>query len=112
MRIGTARPRFGRIFAALAVHVIHVLGLRVVRLQIVVGDRPGRRDSAMMPDLAEVLLAQTEERRAVELGVAADVIVGVRMQLLAVAVVPVLLGLVLAFDVDACVLQLSFSRGT
>ena len=65
-----------------------------------------------MADLAEVLFAKAEERRAVELGVAADVVVGVRVQLLAVAIAPDLFGLYLASTLTARVLQLSFSRGT
>ncbi len=67
-----------------------------------------------MPELAEVLSPQAEQRRAVELCVAADVVVGVRMERLAVACRASLsLRLVLALHVhDARVLQLSFSRGT
>ena len=38
--IGSAGWRFGRIFAALSVHVIQILGLGVVGLQIVIADRP------------------------------------------------------------------------
>ena len=98
---GRARwRRLGGILAAIAVHLVEVLGLQVVRLELVVGDRPGRRDAAVVPELAEVLLAQPEQRRAVELGVAADVVVGVRVELLAVPIAPDLLGLVLALDVD------------
>ena len=92
MRIRRARRRLGRVFAALAVDMIQMLGLRVVRLQIVIGDRPRRRNAAVMPELAEVFLAQTKQRRAVELRIAADVVVRVRMQLLAVVVAPDFLG--------------------
>ena len=95
-----ARPRLGRIDAALAVDLIEVLGLRVVRLELVVADRPRRRDAAVVANLAEVLLAQPEQRGAVELGVAADVVVGVRMERLAVLVLPHFLGVVLRLDVD------------
>lgn len=54
-----------------------------------------------MLDRAKVLPPQVEERRPVELGVAADTVVGVRMQRVAIAVVPDLLGLVLPLNVDS-----------
>ena len=60
MRIGRAGWRFGRVFAALSVHVIHLLGLGVVGLQLVIGDWPGRREAAVVLDLAEVFLAEPE----------------------------------------------------
>src|SRR6516225_12137130 len=53
----------------------------------------------MVAQLAEVLLAEAEERRAVELGVASHRVVGVRMERVALAVVPDLLRLVAALDV-------------
>ncbi len=98
-RVGRARLRLGRVGAALAVDAIQPLGLRVVRLEIVVRDRPRGRDAAGMAQLAEVLAPQPEQRRAVELGVAADVVVGVRMERGAAAVEPLLPGLVAAEDV-------------
>ena len=42
----------------------------------------------MMTQLAKVLLAQPEEGGAVELGIAAHRVVGVRVQFLAIAVMP------------------------
>ena len=80
IRKRAAPARLGRIFAHLAVHMIDALRLGVVRLEFVVGNRPRRRDAAVMFDFAEIFLAQPEERRAVELGVAADVVIRVRMQ--------------------------------
>src|SRR5215471_19523647 len=53
-----------------------------------------------MTNLTEVFLAQAEKGGAEEFGIASDVIVCVRMQLLAVGVAPDFLGLVLDFDVD------------
>src|SRR5882724_3056614 len=53
----------------------------------------------MMPNLAEVPLAKPEERRAIELGVPADPIIGVRMQRLPVLVAPDFFRLVLPLDV-------------
>ena len=51
-----------------------------------------------MPDLAEILPAQPEQRRPVHLGVAADVIMNPGMEGAAVAAVPGLLGLVLRLN--------------
>jgi len=50
--------------------------------------------------LTEVLPAQAEQRGAIELGVAAHIIIGVGMQFLAVFVAPNFLGVVFALDVD------------
>ena len=88
MRVRRARRRLGRVLAARAVHLVELLGLRVVRLELVVGDRPGGRDAVVVLQLAEVLLAQPVERRAVELRRAADEVVDLRLERLAVLVVP------------------------
>ena len=45
-------PRLGRILAGLAVDQVQPLGLGVVGLEVVVGDRPRRRDAAVVADLA------------------------------------------------------------
>ena len=87
-RIGRARGRLGRVLAARSVHLVELLGLRVVRLQLVVGDRPGRRDAVMVAELSEVLLAEAIERGAVELRRAADEVVHLRLERLALLVVP------------------------
>ena len=42
MRVRRARRRLGRVLSARAVDVVVLLGERVVRLELVVGDRPGR----------------------------------------------------------------------
>ena len=88
MRVRRARRRLGRILAARAVHLVQLLGLRVVRLELVVGDRPGGRDPVVVAQLAEVLLAQPVERRAVELRGAADEVVDLRLERRAALVVP------------------------
>ena len=54
-RVRRARRRLGRVLAARAVHLVELLGLRVVRLHLVVGDRPRRRDAVVVAQLAEVL---------------------------------------------------------
>src|SRR6266571_7834917 len=53
-----------------------------------------------MTNLAEVFFAQTEQCRTVELRVAADKIVRVRMQLFAINVAPRFFRVVLAFEVN------------
>ena len=98
MRVGGARPRFGRVDPALAVHVEELLGARVVGLEHVVGERPGGRDAVGVDDLAEVLGAQPEQRPAVDLAVAADEIVQPGVEGLAAGAVPGLLRLILAVD--------------
>src|SRR5205823_8296765 len=45
------------------------------RLEIGVRDGPGGRDAVLVLALAEVALPEAEHRRAVELGVAADIVV-------------------------------------
>src|SRR4051794_41885825 len=54
----------------------------------------------MVCDLAEVLGPQPEQRGPVELGVPADVVVHLRLELVPVPVVPLLGGKVLAADED------------
>jgi len=56
-----------RVLTALAVHMVHAFRARVVGLHLLVSDRPGRRDATVVPQLAEVGLAQAEQRGAVEL---------------------------------------------
>jgi hypothetical protein len=53
-----------------------------------------------------------EEDGALELGVAADFVIGLWVKVLAVLVVSDLLGVVLTLQVDKAGLQLCFSRGT
>ena len=67
--------------AALAVHVEQRLGLGVIRLELVVSDGPGRREAVDMADLPEVAFAQPEQRGAVDLRIAADVVVQPGMEL-------------------------------
>src|SRR5262249_60239546 len=95
-----ARPRLGRIDTTLAVDQIEVLSLRVVRLELVVADWPCRRDAAVVANLAEVLMAKAKERSAVELRVATDVVVRVRMERFAILVLPDFFGVIFCFDVD------------
>src|SRR5262249_35652818 len=94
------RMRLGWIFAAISVYLIKPLGLAVVRLHIVVRDRPGRRDAGVMSYFSEVLAAQPEQRCPVELRVSAHVVIGVRMQFFAIDIAPFFFRVVFGFDVD------------
>ena len=78
--IGRAGRRLGRVLASRAVHLVELLGLRVVRLHLVVADRPRGRDAVVVAQLAEVLLPEAVQRRAVELGGAADEVVHLRLE--------------------------------
>src|SRR5215813_9388185 len=98
--VGRAGPGLCWIFTSIAVHLVEMFRFCVIRLQLVVADRPRRRDATMVTNFAEVLFAQAKERRTVEFSIAADVIVRVRMQLLTVRVAPGFLGVVLSFKVD------------
>ena len=91
-RVGSAGRRLGGILAAGAVHAVELLGARVVGLHLVVADGPRRRGAVVVMQQAEVLLAQAVERGAVELRRAADAVVHLWLEGLAVAVVPRVLG--------------------
>ena len=84
--------RLGRVLARLPVHEIELLRLCVVGLEILIGDRPRRREAAVVVNLAEVPLTQAEQDRSVELGVAADEVLLVGLEGLAILVVPDLIG--------------------
>src|SRR5690606_10199842 len=59
-RIGSTGRRLGRILAAQPVHVIHLLRFGVVRLQILVADRPGWGGPVVMAKLSKIFAAQTK----------------------------------------------------
>ena len=80
--VGSARRRLRRVLAPRPVHLVELLGQRVVGLHLVVADRPRRRYAVVVLELAEVLLAQAVERRAVELRRAADEVVHLRLECL------------------------------
>jgi hypothetical protein len=52
-----ARPGFCWILTPIAVYVIKMLGLGVIRLQLVIANGPGRRYAAVMTNLAKVFLS-------------------------------------------------------
>src|SRR6185369_11495853 len=94
-----AGPWLCRIFTAIAVHMVKMLGFCVIRLELVVADRPGRGDPTVMPNLTEVFFSQTKECGAVKLRVTPDEIIRVRMKFLAFAVAPRFFRVVFAFEV-------------
>jgi hypothetical protein len=94
------RRRLRRVLAALAVDEVQPFGLGVVGLEVVVGQRPGGRDARVVADLVEVALAQAEEDRAVELGVAADEVLLVGAEGVAVPVDPLLAAEVALLEED------------
>ena len=98
MRIRAAGPGFERILAALPMHLKQRFGLRVIRLEHVVAERPCRRHAAGMLHLAKVAFAQPEQGRAVNLRIAADVVVQRRAEGVALGVGPGFFGLVDAID--------------
>src|SRR5690349_25083373 len=94
-----AGPRLCWIFAAVTVYLVEMLGLCVIRFQLVVADGPCGGDSAVMPNLTEVFFPQTKESSTVELRVTANKIIRVRVQRLAFAIAPRLFRVVFRFEV-------------
>src|SRR6516164_5014754 len=68
----------GVVLSGGAVNQVDALRLGVVGLEIFIGERPRRRDAAVVAHLAEVALAKAKEDRSVDLRVAAHVVLGVR----------------------------------
>src|SRR4029077_15975938 len=87
-RIRRTGRGLSRIPPAQPVDIIHLLGARVVRLQVLVGDRPGRRNAVMMVQLTEILASQPIERSAEQFGRAADEVVHLWLKWPAVTVMP------------------------
>src|SRR6516162_5376700 len=97
-RIGRARRRLGRVFAARTMHVVHLLGPGVVGLHVFVGNGPGRRDAVVVLELAEVLLAQTVERLTIHLRGATDKVVDAGLEGVTVCVMPDITGNIAVLD--------------
>ena len=83
-----APSTFGRVFTMVAVHLVEPLGLRVVRLEIVVRQWPGRGQSVDVLQVAEVLGTEPVQRSPVHLRRTADEVVHLRLERGAVSVVP------------------------
>ena len=97
-RVGALEGGSGRVLAPSAVYLVELLRLRVVGLHLLVGDRPGGRETVLVLDLAEVLGAQPVERRPVQLGRAADKVVHLWFEGLVLGVIPGVLRLVAPID--------------
>jgi len=69
MRVGQRSWWIRGILTSLAVNVVKLLSLRVIRLQILVGNWPRRRDPAAVADLTEVFLAQPKKGSTEKLGI-------------------------------------------
>src|SRR5215471_5714629 len=87
-RIRSAGGRLGGVLASQPVDMVHLLGSCVIRLQFLVGDRPGWGDAVVMPQLAKILLPEAIQGCTEHLRGAADEIVYLRLERSTVAVVP------------------------
>ena len=72
----------------------------IIRLHIGVGDGPRGRDAALVPDDAEIFGAHAEHGRAVHFGLAAHEIRLLRVELLAVFILPGFLGVIAVVEED------------
>ena len=97
-RIRRRAVTLGGVLTAVAVDVVERLGLAVPGLEVVVAQGPRRRDPVDVLQLAEVLRPQPVQGGPVELRGAAHVVVDLRLEGLAVGVVPGVLRDVLALD--------------
>ena len=61
-------------------HMEQPFGFGVIGLERLVFERPGGRDAVLVADFVEIALAQAQQRRAIDFGIAADVIVQARMK--------------------------------
>ena len=89
IRIRAAR-HLGRVDAVLAAHVIQPLGAVIVRLERLIGDRPGGRDTVGVLDGFEILAPESVQDAAPELRVPADAVVRIGSELATVLVEPAL----------------------
>jgi hypothetical protein len=77
-----------------------VLSPIVVRGEFLIGDRPVRRHTARMLNLAKIRFTQSRQCRAINLGVSADEVVHPRREPPTARVPPLLLGLVAVLGED------------
>src|SRR5690349_5335674 len=73
--VRSACPRLERILPALSMNVKQPLGLSVIGLKVVVFERPCGRHATRMRNFAEISLAKTKKRAAIDLRIPADVVV-------------------------------------
>ena len=111
MGIGLSARRFRRIGTALAMRLVKDLGFVVVRLVVAVFQRPLERDPIFVPDLVKVALPQSEEGGAIHLGVTADPVSSLRVQWLAVAILPNFVGMIAVLAKDRFGIPVLFLLG-
>src|SRR5437588_3851933 len=99
-RVRSVARRLGRIAAPRSVHAVQPLRLEVIGGEVLIAARPGRREAVVVPDLPEVAFPHPQQHGAVDLRVAADVIVRAGAERAALLVVPSLRGVVALFDED------------
>jgi len=110
VRVGGRCGRLRGILAAGSMHMIECLRLRVVGLQVLVPEGPCRRDASVVLDLSEVLPAQAEKRRAVELRMRPRSSC-MRVERFSAPVVPHLLGVVVTLDIDRARIPVALFAG-
>src|SRR5207247_9525030 len=74
------------------------LRIGVIESMLLVVNRQGGRDASVVAQLSEVPLPQPKQRRTVKLGVTADVVVGVGVEIVPGRVAPHFLGAVPALE--------------
>ena len=88
MWIRAARARLRWIFSPGAVHLVHLLCLQVVRLHLVVSDRPRGRHTVVVLQLAKVLATHAVQRNSIELRSTAHEVMHLRLERFVLLVVP------------------------
>src|ERR1700728_4023152 len=83
-----------------SVNLIQMFRFDVIRLEVLIAKRQCGRNAAIVTDFSKILLAKSQQCRAVNLRVPADVILNARVKGLSILVVPRLLGLVFGFEKD------------
>ena len=86
--VGLRPVAFGGVLVPGAVHLVELLGLAVPGLEVVIAERPGRRQAVQVVDSAEVFGPQAVQGGPVELGGPAHEVVDLGLERVAGAVVP------------------------
>src|SRR5262245_34088672 len=90
-----SRPiRISRVFVDRPMHPIDLLGARIVRLQVIVADRPGRSYALSVLAALTDLAAESRQTGAEHLGVAPDPVVNPGAKRATAIIHPMLTGLV------------------
>src|SRR5665213_173505 len=97
---GSACRWFGGILTTHAVHMEQMLRLAVIGFEDGILQRPRRRNAVLVPDLVEVALPHAKECSAVDLRIAANVVMQAWMEAFAILAVPGLVRLIGAINED------------